>query len=53
MVQVIHLVRDPRAMFYSMSKTKDTWLDVIDNYGEHCSAMLDDLKLRQELPIGR
>ena len=51
--QIIHLVRDPRAMLYSMHKMKQSFF----RYKEHpeilCEFMHEDLKMETELSPSR
>ena len=48
-LQIIHLVRDPRAMLYSMHKIDDAFI----RYKEHpeilCEYMLEDLDMESKL----
>ena len=51
-VQIIHLVRDPRAHYNSIRSSSSGWEDVMvgkikgqDNFGEVCRVEVEDLKV--------
>ena len=52
-MQVVHLVRDPRAMITSISKRSGVWSDALKNSTYQCRRMLDDMKLEDGLPEDR
>ena len=51
--QVVHLVRDPRAMITSISKKSGIWSDALRNSTFQCKRMLNDMKLEGGLPEER
>ncbi len=53
-IKVIHLVRDPRAMWFSMLKAKPTWKRLLNDAKALCDVMLKDTKLLEtNLPPNR
>ena len=53
LVQVVHLVRDPRAMITSITKRSGVWSDALKNSTYQCKRMLDDMKIEEGLPEER
>lgn len=52
-VQVIHLVRDPRAMVNSMLDEPEVWMGRLKFVRGLCSEMLEDMGLQEMLPSER
>lgn len=53
LVQIVHLVRDPRGMFNSMEKKTDTWQDVLQQRKDWCRVMQQDIQLEEVMPKDR
>ena len=51
--QVVHLVRDPRALYASMLKRPKMWRHLTDRMGLHCDRIADDLALEDIIPKER
>ena len=51
--QIVHLVRDPRAMITSITKRSGVWNDALKNSTYQCKRMLDDMKIKEGLPEDR
>ena len=52
-VKVIHLVRDPRAMYSSMAKRPGVWSDVLNDFQSQCRRIRKDMLLELDLPRER
>ena len=44
-LQIIHLVRDPRAIFYSMYKMPEVWKKKMKHINEMCTDFINDKSL--------
>ena len=51
-LKVIHLVRDPRAIFASMMHEKQTW-DPNSHFKEFCVLMQEDIAMGKSMPRSR
>ena len=51
--QIVHLIRDPRAMINSMLKQKRTWGDPIQQANQMCFRMMSDAKYEDLLSSER
>ena len=52
-IKVIHLVRDPRAVYASMAQRPKTWKGSLDHVDGMCERMLTDIILGSKLPSER
>ena len=52
-VQVVHLVRDPRAMITSIARRPGIWSEALKNSTYQCRRMLSDMKLEEGMPKDR
>ena len=52
-LQIVHLVRDPRGMFNSMEQKTDTWQDVLQQRKDWCRVMQEDITLEEVMPKDR
>ena len=52
-IKVVHLVRDPRAVYMSMTRQTYTFGETIANFGNYCSNLEQDLDLAEDLPDNR
>ena len=52
-LQIVHLIRDPRAILNSVSAKADIWLDFIHNSSLLCRQMESDSLLASILPVTR
>ena len=52
-LQVVHLIRDPRAILNSVSGKAEIWLDFIHNSSLLCRQMEEDSRLGDILPRDR
>jgi hypothetical protein len=53
LLQVVHLVRDPRAVVASLAQQPDTWRRVLANVDKLCHRMHQDLQLNTVLTKDR
>ena len=52
-IKVIHLIRDPRAVYASMAQKPKTWKGSLENVDGMCKRMLGDVLLGSKLPSDR
>ena len=52
-VKIVHLVRDPRAIYNSMKKQPKTWIGSINHMDTFCRKMYNDLSLANLVPAER
>ena len=52
-IKIVHLIRDPRAIFNSMKKQPKTWGGSISHMHTFCQKMLNDTFLETLLPTNR
>ena len=52
-LQVIHLVRDPRGILASMLHRESSLSTQINKFKDYCDLMLDDLKMSKSMPRSR
>ena len=52
-IKVIHLVRDPRAVYASMAQRPKTWKGSLEHVDGMCERMLSDILLGSKLPSNR
>ena len=52
-LQIIHLIRDPRAMFNSMAKAPKTWEGSLKHVDAMCFRMMNDTLYKNLLPSDR
>lgn len=52
-IKVIHLIRDPRAVYNSMSQKPEIWKGSLDHVEGMCQRMLNDTLLQDYLPSDR
>ena len=52
-IKVIQLIRDPRGIFFSQFKAKNTFKEWVSDIDGLCKMMLDDAQLEELLPSDR
>lgn len=53
LLQIVHLVRDPRGMFSSLSAKPDIWNGILGNLEKQCQTIAEDVSLSKRLGVGR